>query len=116
VYQSSGSGGDPANQFISIQLPSPIIVSNVYIVEPLLSLETPSYSMNVYNLTTQSWQPLFTNLAGNVIDTTYNRRIDCIVPTNNQISSNLYSYTVPNLGNINYSLVELALYSKSFIP
>jgi len=116
VYQSSGSGGDPANQFISIQLPNPIVVSNVYIVEPLLSLQTPSYSMNVYNSNTQSWQSLFTNLAGNVIDTTYNRRIDCPVPINNQISSNLYSYIAPNLGNINYSLVELALYSKSFIP
>lgn len=116
VYQSSGSGGDPANQFLTIQLPNPIFVSSVYIVEPLLSKATPSYSMNVYNYSTQSWQPLFTNLKGNIIDTNYNRRIDCVVPTNNQIYSDKYSYIVPNLGPINYSLVELALYSFTQTP
>ena len=116
VYQARTATPNPGGQYISIQLPSPIIVSNVYIVEPLSFTQTSSYSMNVYNLDTQSWQPLFQNLGGNVIDTTYNRRIDCPVP-NNQLLSNLYSYIVPNLGaGVNYSLVELALYSKSFIP
>jgi len=96
---------DPGNQWVSLVLPGPVTVSNIYVVDSTLQ---PFYTMNVYNFTSSSWVSVNTDTPLNL---GFNRKACSI---NVGFSSNTYAFKAPVVQGT-YSLYELAIYSRDNI-